>query len=139
MQVEDACQELGDDTFYMMPYDKESYYNPLSSAHVSTLNIIHKASESIQENAPFKSGKWVDLRKDANQKYCPCCGRLAKGKRLNLKYFRIPINFFNQTISPVFLHECAPKDKSWGKYIAFTDSRQGTAISAKTFNIDVER
>lgn len=139
MQDEDACQELGDDTFYMMPYDKESYYNPLSSAHVSTLNIIHKASESILENAPFKSGKWVDLRKDVKQKYCPCCGRLAKGKRLNLKYFRIPINFINQTISPVFLHECAPKDKSWGKYIAFTDSRQGTAISAKTFNIDVER
>ena len=26
-----------------------------------------------------------------------------------------------------------------GKYIAFTDSRQGTAISAKTFNINVER
>lgn len=139
VQDVNAYQEEGDDTFYMIPFDKDNYHNPSSSAHSSTLNIIHKASESILENAPFQSGKWVDLRKDANQKYCPCCGRLAKGKRLNLKYFRIPINFINQTISPVFLHECAPKDKSWGKYIAFTDSRQGTAISAKTFNIDVER
>lgn len=139
IQDGDAQQEEGDDTFYVIPYDKDKYHNPLSSAHASTLNIKHTASDSILENAPFNSGKWVDLRKDAKQKYCPCCGRLAKGRRLNLKYFRIPINFINQTISPVFLHECAPKDKSWGKYIAFTDSRQGTAISAKTFNIDVER
>ncbi len=139
MQDGESSQEVGDDTFYIIPYDKDKYHNPSSSAHASTLNIKLTASDSILENAPFKSGKWVDLRKDANQKYCPCCGRLAKGKRLNLKYFRIPINFINQTISPVFLHECAPKDKSWGKYIAFTDSRQGTAISAKTFNIDVER
>lgn len=63
---------------------------------------------------------------------------MAKGERLNLKHFRIPINFINQTIAPVFLKECAQDGRSWGKYIAFTDSRQGTAISAKTFNIDVE-
>ena len=138
-QSDTTLQTVGDDVFYLIPYDKDTYHNPLSSANASTLNIVHTVSDSKLENAPFNSGKWVDLRIDANQKYCPSCGRLAKGKRLNLKYFRIPINFINQTISPVFLHECAPKDKSWGKYIAFTDSRQGTAISAKTFNIDVER
>ncbi len=85
-----------------------------------------------------KSGHWIEYRVD-KKTYCPTCGRLANGKKLNFNHFRIPINFINQTVSPVFLKECAPADRSWGKYIAFTDSRQGTAISAKTFNIEVER
>lgn len=103
------------------------------------MDIIHSANGMVLEVRSDNEGQWVEVRKDDGHSYCPSCGRLAQGKRLNLKHFRIPINFINQTVSPVFLRECAPEGRSWGKYIAFTDSRQGTAISAKTFNINVER
>lgn len=127
------------DTFFLMPYEKEKFFNPVSKAHVGTMDIIHNANGTMLNVRSDNEGQWVEVQKDDGHSYCPTCGRLAQGKRLNMKHFRIPINFINQTIAPVFLHECAQEGRSWGKYIAFTDSRQGTAISAKTFNIDVER
>ena len=127
------------DTFFLMPYEKEKFFNPVDKAHYGTMNIVHGIAGTILDVHADNGGKWVEVRKDDGHSYCPGCGKLAQGKRLNLKHFRIPINFINQTISPVFLRECAPEGRSWGKYIAFTDSRQGTAISAKTFNINVER
>ena len=126
------------DVFYLLPYDKEKTYAHMDRANVSTMDFVHTEASTKLELMVNKSGHWIEYR--AEQKsYCPTCGRLAKGKELNFNHFRIPINFINQTISPVFLKECAPADHSWGKYIAFTDSRQGIAISAKTFNIEVER
>lgn len=127
------------DVFFAMPTEKENRFNPLSSAQMSSFDFETYGAQEKLELKSYMSGKWSDLRKDARHSYCPKCGKLAHGKRMNFKYFRIPINFINQTISPVFLKECAPENKTWGKYIAFTDSRQGTAISAKTFNIEVER
>lgn len=127
------------DTFFLLPYDKEKFFNPVGKASFGTMDIVHSTNNSLLKVRPDNDGLWVEVRKDDGHSYCPSCGRLAQGKRLNLKHFRIPINFINQTISPVFLSECAQDGKSWGKYIAFTDSRQGTAISAKTFNINIER
>ena len=127
------------DTFFLLPYEKEQFFTPISRAQFGTLNLIHRNNISTLEVCPDNDGKWVEVRNDDGHSYCPSCGRLAQGKRLNLKHFRIPINFINQTISPVLLRECATNGRAWGKYIAFTDSRQGTAISAKTFNINVER
>lgn len=127
------------DIFFLLPYEKEKFFNPVDKAHSVTITIVHGAAGAILDVHADNGGKWVEVRKEDGHSYCPGCGKLAQGKRLNLKHFRIPINFINQTISPVFLRECAPKGRSWGKYIAFTDSRQGTAISAKTFNINVER
>lgn len=127
------------DVFFALPTEKENRFNPLSSAQMSSFDFEAYGTQEKLELKSYMSGKWSDLRKDARHSYCPKCGKLAHGKRMNFKYFRIPINFINQTISPVFLKECAPENKTWGKYIAFTDSRQGTAISAKTFNIEVER
>ncbi|MCQ2258630.1 MAG: DEAD/DEAH box helicase [Bacteroidaceae bacterium] len=127
------------DIFYLMPYEKEKFFNPIGTAHAVTMDISHKKTGSEIEVHSGHEGQWVEVRKDDGHSHCPGCGALARGKRLNLKHFRIPINFINQAISPVFLKECAPEGRSWGKYIAFTDSRQGTAISAKTFNINVER
>lgn len=127
------------DTFFLMPYEKDKFFNPVAKSHSVTMDIVQTPVGAILDVHADKNGKWAEIRKDDGHSYCPGCGRLAQGKRLNLKHFRIPINFINQTISPVFLRECAPEGRSWGKYIAFTDSRQGTAISAKTFNINVER
>lgn len=126
------------DVFYLLPYDKEKNYIHMDRAHVSTMDIVHAEDATKLKLRANKSGHWIEYR-DGQKTYCPSCGRLAKGKKLNFSHFRIPINFINQTVSPVFLKECAPVDHAWGKYIAFTDSRQGTAISAKTFNIEVER
>lgn len=126
------------DVFYLLPYDREKNYTHMEKANVSTMDLVHTEASTKLELMVNKSGHWIEYR-DGQKTYCPICGRLAKGKKLNFNYFRIPINFINQTVSPVFLKECAPADYSWGKYIAFTDSRQGTAISAKTFNIEVER
>lgn len=126
-------------TFFLFPYNEEKFFNPLNKAHVSIANITHRSKFSTFNLCQNKDGNWVEVRKDDGHSYCPSCGKLALGKRLNLKNFRIPINFINQTIAPIFLRECATEGRHWGKYIAFTDSRQGTAISAKTFNIDVEK
>ena len=125
------------DTFFLLPYEKDKFFNPVSNAQSDTLSIRHDKDVCTLEET--LDGEWVEVRKDNGQSYCPNCGRLAQGKRLNLKHFRIPINFINQTIAPAILHECSSNNRYWGKYIAFTDSRQGTAISAKTFNINVER
>ena len=140
MDDEDELLSTGSpNTFFLLPYEKDKFFNPIGKAHFATMNIEHKSEGSILDVHVENDGKWVEVRNDDGHSYCPTCGRLALGKRLNLKHFRIPINFINQTISPVLLHECASEGRSWGKYIAFTDSRQGTAISAKTFNINVER
>lgn len=153
-EVEESLSIENDGTFFMLPYHKETFYNPYNKAHVQISKIAHSSlgSKLIPELAELGktsyrgvsaadialSTTWVDL-KNETKSYCPSCGKLAKGKNLNFKHFRIPINFINQTIAPVFLKECATGGHSWGKYIAFTDSRQGTAISAKSFNINVER
>lgn len=126
------------DVFYLLPYDKNKIYTHMEKVNISTMDIVHKEGSTKLELKVNMSGHWIEYR-DNQKTYCPCCGKLAKGKKLNFNHLRIPINFINQTVSPVFLKECAPDGHSWGKYIAFTDSRQGTAISAKTFNIEVER
>lgn len=127
------------DKFFLIPYHKDKFFNPVNNAHHCTLNLVHSDRYSTLELCPDNNGEWVEIRKENGYSYCPNCGRLAQGKNSMLKHFRIPISFINQAISPVLLKETAPAEQSWGKYIAFTDSRQGTAISAKTFNINVER
>ena len=130
-----------EENFYALPYDKSTYFTPLPSekSEVLTFDLKSADGKTFLADNQEESGKWVELKGDKGTQYCPSCGQLARGRVLNFKHFRIPISFINQTISPVLLQETARPDHSWGKYIAFTDSRQGTAISAKTFNIDVER
>lgn len=128
-------------TFFIMPSPTENQHAvPVSNTTPETLDIVPDGQngKSRLEVNPDGNGKWREVRGD-NGLYCPSCGRLADGKRTKMQHFRIPVNFVNQVIAPVLLGESAPEGRDWGKYIAFTDSRQGTAISAKTFNIDVER
>ena len=139
--VDDAADGIAvrAEQFYMIPYDRGRHFSPSSRGNAVTMDITHGEDGSHLEEARDRSGHWVEVRSDSGQPLCPDCGRLAVGKKLNLQHFRVPLDFLNQTVSPVFLKECAPDGLPWGKYIAFTDSRQGTAISAKTFNIEVER
>lgn len=122
--------------FFLLPYT-ENYFNPKKTYRTLRYNITHNAKQSSKTHSD--SGQWAELRNPGNNSpYCPSCAKLARGKRLNLKHFRIPVDFINQTIAPVLLQECGTNG-NWGKYIAFTDSRQGTAISAKRFNVESER
>ena len=133
--------QLVNATFFIMPSPTENQHAvPVSNAIPLTLDIVPDGQngKSRLEVNPDDMGKWREVRGD-NGLYCPSCGRRADGKCFKMQHFRIPVNFVNQVIAPVLLGESAPEGRDWGKYIAFTDSRQGTAISAKTFNIDVER
>ena len=138
-EEEELTYDGNPSSFFLIPYDKEHFFNPISTANYDTLDIKHQEDSSILEVNREHNGKWVEVIKNDGHSYCPSCGKLAEGKNLNFLHFRIPINFINQTIAPVFLKESAQGQNSWGKYIAFTDSRQGTAISAKSFNIGVEK
>ena len=143
-EIDEQTSSSDPNVFFLLPYEKEKFFMPINEGNFETLDIEHRNEESILSSNIQNTGKWVSVVKQGKKgekghAYCPSCGKLAQGQRLNFKHFRIPINFINEIISPVFLREDAPEGRSWGKYIAFTDSRQGTAISAKTFNINVER
>jgi DEAD/DEAH box helicase domain-containing protein len=79
-----------------------------------------------------------------NMGCCPCCGATSK----NFRNFRYGNSFLSRMLSYTLLEqapEAAGVEKEVGavwegrKYIAFTDSRQGTARSALLQNIDIER
>lgn len=78
---------------------------------------------------------------------CPCCGEAIAGK---LKYLRASAGLLGRFLAVTVLDNAAPMDKDsrskdkdilyeGRKFIAFTDSRQGTAKSALGINQDVER
>lgn len=72
---------------------------------------------------------------------CPCC----KADQNHFRHLRFSSGFFNRILSSTLLEQAPPTlnkpNLTWEgrKYIAFTDSRQGTAKSALTQNIDIER
>lgn len=129
------------ETFFLLPYDSTNFVKPTSIQETEVVyrKFEHDIKGTTLLDCDEENGKWVQIVHTENgNSYCPNCGKLAEGKKLYFKRFRIPISFINQAIAPVLLRECATNGY-WGKYIAFTDSRQGTAISSKTFNINAER
>lgn len=72
---------------------------------------------------------------------CPCC----KADSKFFSHLRYSSGFFNRILSSTLLEQAPPTSNNpnlnWEgrKYIAFTDSRQGTAKSALAQNIDIER
>ena len=139
---EDEEETTGNrETFFLLPYDSTNFVKPTSIQETEVVyrKFEHDIKGTTLLDCDEENGKWVQImHTEKRNSYCPNCGKLAEGKKLYFKRFRIPISFINQAIAPVLLRECATNGY-WGKYIAFTDSRQGTAISAKTFNINAER
>jgi DEAD/DEAH box helicase domain-containing protein len=35
------------DTFFLMPYEKEKFFNPVAKAHSGTMNIVHGNGGSV--------------------------------------------------------------------------------------------
>ena len=84
-------------------------------------------------------GDWYSMKHN-NKHYCPNCAHESlKKEGRALRPFRLTGKWFNRVIAPALMKEGSDTFNDWGKYIAFTDSRQGTAINAKEFNIESER
>jgi superfamily II DNA/RNA helicase len=100
------------------------------------LDFSGKKPKRIPANAG--NAKYVTYLNDSRSECCAHCGQVASSNRVS--GFHLPMDTLKQLVSPVLLAETTPNaGQFWGKYISFTDSRQKTAISAKKFNINVER
>ena len=114
---------------------EDPYVQPIEEAHATRYRFE-------------KNGLGLFLKQDVHGSYiklegnncsikCPVCGESESKK--SFSHFRVPVDNLNRIVGRVLLEETAQAGKQWGKYISFTDSRQGTAISAKNFNIESER
>ena len=112
---------------------EDGYIQPIEDAHAFRFDFERNDQELVlrQNN----NGHYITLLGDHHSIKCPCCGESES----SFKHFRVPVDNLNKIIGRTLLKETAPQDRQWGKYIAFTDSRQGTAIGAKNFNIESER
>lgn len=85
-----------------------------------------------------QAGPWVMLENDGSN-YCPTCAKGSGEDGSRFSRFRLSTNWLNEALAPAIMMEGKNATNEWGKYIAFTDSRQGTAINAKRFNVESER
>ena len=114
------------------------YGNPNPGYIPSRFNLVWDATKNVLTAAPGASGPWVTLGKEGRL-YCPTCSKGSGPNGLYFHNFRLSADWLNGTVAPALLGEGRDARNEWGKYIAFTDSRQGTAIKAKRFNIESER
>ena len=108
----------------------------------------------VSGGTEFKSpgnGLWTEFRiTNDRRSRCPHCRALTT----RVKYLRASAQYSGRALAEIFLQEAQPMpvDKTESgnseqgnvlyegkKYIAFTDSRQGTATSAQAINNDMER
>lgn len=118
-------------TFKLATYE-QGYIQPIANAHASRFDFMLNNNQELVLT-PNANGNFIALEGDHHSLKCPCCGKES------FEHFRVPVDNLNRLVGRTLLKETAPQGREWGKYIAFTDSRQGTAIGAKTFNIESER
>lgn len=75
-------------------------------------------------------------RKYKEESACPCCGK-TMGVR-NMRRLRVSTENLNDIITPIVLSETADNNNKWGKFISFSDSRQGTAKVTMKQNVTSE-
>ena len=114
-----------------------NYAKPHPNYRAFSLGFNWDGNNLVSDNTGDER-PWVELQ-NQNRLYCPTCSGGSGSNGEKFKHFRLPTNWLNNTIAPALLMEGADAVNIWGKYIAFTDSRQGTAINAKSFNIESER
>ena len=112
---------------------EEPYVQPIEEAH-ATKYRFDKNGLGLFLNQDV-NGSYIKLEGENRAIKCPVCGE-SEGSFL---HFNVPVDTLNKIVGRVLLEETASDGQQWGKYISFTDSRQGTAISAKNFNIESER
>lgn len=113
------------------------YKKPHPNFHESKLALHWDGNDLLtDQNSPSKP--WVVLE-NRSYPYCPTCAKGGGSDGRRFSDFRLSANWLNGIVAPALMREGADAYNEWGKYIAFTDSRQGTAIYAKRFNADAER
>lgn len=101
-------------------------------------DIDFSAKTPKRVRAIATTGTFVSYLNASHLDCCSHCSQIASSNKVS--GFHLPMDTLKQLVSPVLLSETTPNaGQFWGKYISFTDSRQKTAISAKKFNINVER
>lgn len=112
---------------------EEPYVQPIEDAHTTRYHF-DKNGLGLFLNQDT-NGSYIKLEGENRAIKCPICGE-SDG---SFFHFNVPVDTLNKIVGRVLLEETASDGNQWGKYISFTDSRQGTAISAKNFNIESER
>lgn len=144
--------------FYAMPEKQLKETGDNCLYYKVTEDQIENSEEKgyffVRGGEDFKSpgnGLWTkfSITNDPRSR-CPHCRALTT----RVKYLRASAQFSGRALAEIFLQEAQPmpdtKAESGNseqgnvlyegkKYIAFTDSRQGTAISARAINTDMER
>ena len=121
--------------FFATPYNADSYQLPKSDIHKVVFNFNSVVAGNFKIGNDPETQNWVECFNKENV-LCPVC---AENQSRRFKHFRVPIDTLNAIVAPVLLAETAKDGAAWGKYISFTDSRQGTANSTKLFNSNVEK
>ena len=144
--------------FYAMPEKQLEEKGDNCLYYKVTEDQIENSEEKgyffVRGGEDFKSpgkGQWTkfSITNDPRPR-CPHCRALTT----RVKYLRASAQFSGRALAEIFLQEAQPMpaDKAESgnseqgnvlyegkKYIAFTDSRQGTATSAQAINNDMER
>ena len=113
--------------------------NRLHSTDSASVGIESNDEEVFTVNAGDLNGHLGCILPYAS--VCPCC----KADSKYFRHLRFSSGFFNRILSSTLLEQAPANPNNpnllWEgrKYIAFTDSRQGTARSALAQNIDIER
>lgn len=144
--------------YYAMPEKKLTETGDNCLYYKVTEDQIENSEEKgyffVSGGTEFKSpgnGLWTEFRiTNDRRSRCPHCRALTT----RVKYLRASAQFSGRALAEIFLQEAQPMpiDKAESgnseqgkvlyegkKYIAFTDSRQGTATSAQAINNDMER
>ena len=144
--------------YYAMPEKKLTETGDNCVYYKVTEDQIENSEEKVYffegGGREFKSpgnGLWTEFRiTNDRRSRCPHCRALTT----RVKYLRASAQFSGRALAEIFLQEAQPMpiDKAESgnseqgkvlyegkKYIAFTDSRQGTATSAQAINNDMER
>lgn len=144
--------------YYAMPEKQLTETGDNCLYYKVTEDQIENSEEKVYFFIPggreFKSpgnGQWTKFRITNDPRpRCPHCRALTT----RVKYLRASAQFSGRALAEIFLQEAQPMpaDKAESgnseqgkvlyegkKYIAFTDSRQGTATSAQAINNDMER
>ena len=121
--------------FFATPSDTDSYQLPKSDINKVVFNFNDVEAGTFKIGNDPVSQNWVECFNKENI-LCPVC---AENQSRRFKHFRVPVDTLNAIVAPVILAATAKEGAPWGKYISFTDSRQGTANSTKLFNSNVEK
>lgn len=127
---------------FLLPIDKGSpVVSPKEGATSQRLHLeLDQDQLKINTTNSSSAPDWLICEENRGyRKFCPNCGCNLQKKRGGAMAFRNNAADLNSGLASVFLKQTSPQPMEWGKYIAFTDSRQGTAVSAKLFNIEEER